>query len=120
MFFSISLNKRMELSDKKRQKLVEAGRKGGLQRSHNQIVRSDAKAMLNQCSSDVQANPSNKRKEKESKLNKKEKKNIKRKFAEFVFMTEEENQKLIDRFGESNTKAAIEKLNNYKGANGRQ
>jgi len=38
-------------------------------------------------------------------------------YAEFVLMTPEEYQKLIDKYGETNTKKFIEKLNNTKGAN---
>ena len=52
---------------------------------------------------------------KESKV--KESKVSKNTYAEFVLMTPEEYQKLIDRYGESNTKKFIEKLNNTKGAN---
>jgi len=53
---------------------------------------------------------------KESKV--KESKVNKDTYAEFVLMTTEEYQKLIDRYGESNTKKFIEKLDNAKGAKG--
>ncbi len=43
--------------------------------------------------------------------------NIKNTYAEFVSMTLEEYQKLIDKYGEVNTKRFIEKLDNAKGAN---
>jgi len=39
-------------------------------------------------------------------------------YAEFVLMTTEEYQKLIDKYGEANTKKFIEKLDNAKGAKG--
>ena len=41
------------------------------------------------------------------------------KYADFVLMTEKEHQKLIDKYGEDNTKRFIEKLNIWKGANGK-
>lgn len=37
-------------------------------------------------------------------------------FAEFVTMTEEEHQKLVDEFGEADTAALIQILDNYKGS----
>jgi hypothetical protein len=46
-------------------------------------------------------------------------KNINKKiYADHVQMTEEEYQKLIDKYGEPKTKAMIEKLNVFKGAKG--
>ncbi len=48
MFYSESLLKRMQIADNKRQKRVNAGRKGGLQKANNQLNRSNAKAMLKQ------------------------------------------------------------------------
>jgi len=51
----------------------------------------------------------------------KDKKIEKKKFAEFVTMTEEEYGKLLTKLGgERRVKAAIEILDNYKGAKGRQ
>lgn len=38
-------------------------------------------------------------------------------YAEFVLMTPEEYQKLVNKYGEKNTEKFIEKLNNTKGAN---
>ena len=48
MFYSESLLKRMQIADNKRQKRVNAGKKGGLQKANNQLNRSNAKAMLKQ------------------------------------------------------------------------
>lgn len=42
------------------------------------------------------------------------------KYAEFVSMTEQEYQNLVDRFGEDNAKRMIEVLDNYKGAHGKR
>lgn len=42
----------------------------------------------------------------------------KRLFLEFVYLTNDEYQKLLDKFGEPGTKDRIEKLNNYIGSKG--
>ncbi|MFA5350253.1 MAG: hypothetical protein WC357_02845 [Candidatus Omnitrophota bacterium] len=39
-------------------------------------------------------------------------------FLEFVYLSEEENKKLLDKFGEAETAVKIEKLNNYIGSKG--
>lgn len=44
----------------------------------------------------------------------------KKKFAEFVSLTDEEHQKLIDRFGAEAAEKMIEKLNVFKGSKGKQ
>lgn len=49
-----------------------------------------------------------------------EQKSKKRKYAEFVSMTESEYQKLLDEHGEENTKELISILNNYKGSKGKK
>ncbi|HEZ7985992.1 MAG TPA: DUF6291 domain-containing protein [Ruminococcus sp.] len=41
-------------------------------------------------------------------------------YAEFVTMTEEEHQKLIDQHGEAKVKRMIEVLDNYKGSSGKK
>ena len=46
--------------------------------------------------------------------------NNKIKYAEFVSMKEVEYDKLVSEHGEDFTKACITRLNNYKGANGKQ
>jgi molybdate-binding protein len=52
-------------------------------------------------------------------INKKKVK-VKKKYSEFVSLTEEQYQKLIEKYGETNTKKFIEKLDNYKGATGKK
>ena len=42
----------------------------------------------------------------------------KKKYADFVTMTEEEHNKLVEQFGEQGTKDRIENLNLYKGSKG--
>jgi hypothetical protein len=41
-------------------------------------------------------------------------------YAEYVSMTNDEYQKLLDAYGEENTKRMIEVLDNYKGATGKK
>lgn len=53
-------------------------------------------------------------------ITEKEEKNIKKTYAEFVSMTSEEYQKLIDTHGMEAAKAMIEILDNYKGASGKK
>ncbi len=64
-----------------------------------------------------------------NKKNKNDKKNknnppivppIKKSFAEFVNMTEDEHEKLIAKYGKETTAEMIEILDNYKGASGRK
>ena len=45
---------------------------------------------------------------------------LKKKFLDFVLLTEEEYQKLIDKFGDVETEEMIEKLNNYIGSKGKK
>lgn len=52
--------------------------------------------------------------------NKNEKNEKKKDYMEFVSLTEEEYQKLIDQFGESGTQDKMERLNLYKGSTGRK
>ena len=44
----------------------------------------------------------------------------KNKYSECVFLTDDEHKKLVEKYGELNTRRFIEKLNNYKGANGKK
>jgi hypothetical protein len=48
------------------------------------------------------------------------KKTVKHKYAEFVQMTEEEHNKLLDELGDYGAQSCINILNNYKGANGKK
>ncbi len=56
---------------------------------------------------------------KETAAGAKEPKSSKKKYAEFVTMTEEEFDKLVDRYGKPFVEACIEELDNYKGAKGK-
>lgn len=51
---------------------------------------------------------------------KRETRNEKRKYADFVYMTDEEFKKLVDKFGESVASDKIEALNLWKGSKGKQ
>lgn len=45
---------------------------------------------------------------------------LKKSFGEYVYLTEHEHQKLIEKYGEIFTKTCIEKLDNYKGSSGKK
>jgi hypothetical protein len=109
-FWSESLLRRMNLKDEKRQKRVNAGKKGADSRWKN----SDAIANESQSDSNAIAKDG---KGKESKV--KENKENKIKYAELVTMTEKEYDKLVKEHGELLTEKMIEILSNYKGANGK-
>jgi hypothetical protein len=46
--------------------------------------------------------------------------NFKNKYTEFVFLSDQEHQRLIERFGDKGTSQRIEQLNNYIGSKGRR
>lgn len=128
-FWSESLLERMQYFAEVKRRRIEAGRLGGLKaqeiKAQIKQTSSNAQAMLKQTSSNAQANKVNKSKVNKSKV--KENINIKEKipapkidYADYVSLTEEEYQKLIIQYGEKNTKAFINKLNAYKGANGKK
>jgi len=50
----------------------------------------------------------------------KEKTHHKKQFFDFVYLTDEEYKKLIEKFGENMTEQYIEKLNNYIGSKGKK
>ena len=56
--------------------------------------------------------------EKDADVKEKKRTPEKKKYAEFVKMTEDEYEKLVSRFGKSFTEACIETLDNYKGSKG--
>lgn len=53
-------------------------------------------------------------------IDKKDIKEISKKFKEFVFLTDSEYLKLIDKLGKSKTEEFIERLNNYIGSKGKK
>ena len=58
-------------------------------------------------------------KERKGKVKEKKEKESKTAYADYVKLTPEEHQKLIDQFGQAATNRMIEILDNYKGANGK-
>lgn len=65
--------------------------------------------------------PQTEPKEKKSKKKPAEKKPVEKKqFGEFVSMTEEEYQRLVEEFGEAAAKAMVQILDNYKGSSGKK
>ena len=59
------------------------------------------------------------REKKKLQLEQKKSKRITRDYAEFVKLTEEEYQKLLEKHGQAKLDRIIEKLDNYKGSSGR-
>jgi hypothetical protein len=59
-------------------------------------------------------------KEKEKEEEKEPKNPLKKTYLEFVHLTDEEHEKLLERLGEKNTKEMIERLNNYIGSKGKR
>lgn len=74
----------------------------------------------NQTQSNVPENPIQSLSESLSESNPIQSNVQKKSYAQFVKMTPEEHQKLIDQFGQTATTRMIEILDNYKGANGKQ
>jgi hypothetical protein len=141
-FWSNAFINRMSNWDEKKKKRSEAGKKGNEARWGNKsqcdnlaitdgiVNESNAIAIKEKKEKEIKEN---KKKEKEIKENKfeqseeksekpkkpKKEKPIKHNYAEFVLLSSDEHQKLIDQFGESGTARIIEILNLYKGANGK-
>jgi hypothetical protein len=104
--WSESLIRRMKIKDEKSEKARESVRKRWDKDNKNTFV------------SNEDTNVSNEDTIKKSKVNEiKENKNI---YAEFVKMTSEENEKLVNQYGLEKTTKMIETLNNYKGSNGKK
>jgi hypothetical protein len=90
---SESLTRRMKIKEEISEKRREAGRKGG----------SKSKSQAN-----AKQNVSKEKKEKESKVNK-------NKYRDFVFLSDEEYQKLVSEYGKTVIDSKIEDLDNYIG-----
>lgn len=119
--WSESLLRRMEIKDAKRQAKVEAGRLGGIQSGIVRAKRSKTK----QCLKQNEANEAKESKVKESKV--KESTSSppivppeKIKFGEFVSLTQDEHNTLVERYGQGDTERMIDILDNYKGARGKR
>lgn len=111
-FWSNSLLRRME----KKKKVSESRSNAANKRWNNANASNpDANAMQTDAKES---------KGKESKRNKKESKDketiTKTKFAEFVSLSQEEYDKLIESYGDDRTKRMIEILDNYKGSTGKK
>ena len=117
VFWSESLRRRKGRYNDLKEKRAEAGRIGAAKRWENHGKHGKAMAKPKQTESTPIAKNS---KGKESKGKETKVKESKINYAEFVSLTEEEHQKLIDKHGEQKTKRMIEVLDNYKGANGKK
>lgn len=110
-FWSESLRKRKQAFHEQRQKKSEAGKKGMEVRWKDHVKTSSDNTVITQ---------NNKGKEsKEKTKESKGKENNKTSYAEFVKMTPEQYQKLINSYGEKATLRMIEILDNYKGSKGK-
>ena len=110
-FFSLSLMERMENLDCKRELARLAGKKSAVKRALLNTGSTDVQQTLDGCSTDVQL-------VKYSKVNESKVKH-KNHYSEFVTMTPEEYQKLVDVYGEEATKQMIDILDNYEGSKGK-
>jgi len=72
----------------------------------------DAQQMHNRCTTDAQQMHTDK--------NVKNEKNDKKRYREYVYLTDEEWQKLKDKFGESTAEDYIDRLNDYIGSKGKK
>lgn len=117
-FSSESLSRRMAKIDHTRERLREAGRRGG-------VSSSQAQAKLKPSLSNPQAVnqiKSNQIKSKEyipTPLQNKQLKDEKTKYAEYVYMKPEQYGALVVGHGEKAAKRMIEMLDNYKGSKGK-
>jgi hypothetical protein len=121
-FWSESLMRRMNLKEEKRQKRVEAGKKGAQKRwNGNDSEQQDGNAidMLKQSHNNAIAKDGKGKESKGKESKVKHIKDIKKKYADYVTLTTEEYQKLIEQFGENGTKDRIQNLNLYKGSTGK-
>ena len=111
-FFSLSLIERMKKFEHKREVARLAGKKSAEKRLLNSGSTS-VQQELNERSSRVQPN-----KVKESKV--KEIKEKKKEYADNITLTLSEYQKLVDKYGEDQTRWMIEKLDIWKGSTGKR
>jgi len=113
-FWSNSLLRRMNM----RMEKSEKARKAALKRwGKDESCERNANAL--QTHSDRNAIKGKERKGKERKGKVKESKRVQTAYADYVKMTSEEHQKLLDQFGQAATSRMIEILDNYKGASGK-
>lgn len=110
VFWSESLRRRKDKYHEIKQKKSDAGKKGMAKRwgNDNTVIT----PLLDSNITDITED--NKGKEKETKVN--EIKNI---YAEYVTMTENEYNKLVEKHGQALTEQMIEVLDNYKGSKGK-
>lgn len=101
-FMTAQINRDKERYDEICKKRAEAGRKGGL-------AKNGKKGDPQQIEKDV----------KERKKAARKKEPPKKKYGEFVQMTQEEYEKLVVKYGDQKVKRMVEVLDNYKGANGK-
>lgn len=110
-FWSESLLRRKSIYKESKQKKSEAGKKGMQKRwankqSDNTVITDDNTVITKD------------NKGKEKKVKEIKEKETKKEYADFVTLTEDEYSKLLEKFGEEDTKDRIERLSFYKGSKG--
>lgn len=117
-FWSESLLRRKGKFQDLKKKRSEAGKKGMAKRwsnqtSDNTVITNDNKDITSEGTDITKNNKGKEKKVKESKVNK-------IKYKDYVSMTSEQYEKLLEQFGESGTEERMENLNLYKGSTGKK
>lgn len=110
-FFSARLLRSMKVYKSISQKRIEAGRRGG---------QANAKQMLSKTEANAKQMLSNAKALKERKGKEIKLKERKEKYLDYVFLSEDEFGKLVNKFSEDGTNKKIENLNNYIGSTGKK
>ena len=111
-------NKRLEEEIIKRKKYSESRRNNRLKKKEEKTHEKDMKNICN--SHEEHMENENENENENINKNIKKKKIEKTQYAEFVFMKEEEYDKLVSQYGADFTKKCIEILDNYKGSSGKK
>ena len=113
-------HKRLDFEREKQKRWREKSKQGGLKSAKNKALRKGGSQMVDDC---LQPNENTAVCSLQSpvfSLQSSTPKNLKHKYMDSVFLTKEEHQKLIDKFGEEKTQEWIENLDNYIGSKGKR
>ena len=113
-------NKRLEEEIIKRKKYSESRRNNRLKKKEEKTHEKDMKNICNSHEEHMENENENENENINKNKNIKKKKIEKTQYAEFVFMKEEEYDKLVSQYGADFTKKCIEILDNYKGSSGKK
>ena len=113
-------NKRLEEEIIKRKKYSESRRNNRLKKKEEKTHEKDMKNICNSYVKHMENENENENENINKNKNIKKKKIEKTQYAEFVFMKEEEYDKLVSQYGSDFTKKCVEILDNYKGSSGKK